>query len=408
MKKDNWTEDIGRRLKDYECDAPQGLWESLDEAISDANAPLRKAEPHRWIWALPVTAFAFAAAAALFVILKPVQVQSELPSSGPILSDNDTTTEPIIKQSDYIALADTFEPITAAPSLSTEPIEYADTAIKGSAGTPVAEQTDSANETTVTRQQEGVKENDGGFIDINDWEKTDVKKADRRTDRRLALNLYGSGSAGSRNSTVSQGFVSAGIGSEGMNWIGDPEIGIALYNQGLETINTTRHHLPVRIGAGLSFSFAPHLSIGTGLEASILLSDFTDGTKQNYISSTQKLQYLGIPLDLRWAFFSSDRISLYAKAGVRLQKCVSASTEKDYVINESSVKKENERISEHPLQFSTQLALGAECRLWQRTGLYAEFEGGYYFDDGSQIQSIYHSRPLNCSLNFGIRVNITK
>lgn len=420
MRKDNWTEDIKTRLKDYECDAPQGLWDCLSETIFPKDKEQKSPKPHRWIWALPTSALAFAAAIALFLILKPEDAKTECvtPSTAPVLAENSQTTAPdnckaadngITKVTEdkarYIARGDKHDHYRLDDVQPPKP-EVQKTADKTFINQDEADADAVRKDTAEGNHNEFHASHDEGTIDINEWEKTQAPSTSK-AHKLLALNLYGSSSAGDISSTTRKSSGVMALGSDGSEWLGDPEIGIALYNQGSDTKSTSHHHLPVRIGAGISYYFTQNLSADTGVEASSLISDFTDGTTQNYVSSTQRLQYLAIPVNLRWDFLRADNLNVYAKTGIRLQKCISGTIDKNYVIEGTSNKKESARIDEHPLQFSTHIALGAEYKLWKNTGLYAEFEGGYYFDDGTKIQSIYHSRPFNCSLNFGIRVDMS-
>ncbi len=401
MKKDNWTEDIKSRMKDYECDAPQGLWEGLSEAISRPMQEQELPRSLRWIWALPTAALAFAVAIALFIILKPGESKSEflaLPAGAvlaenPIATtlDNSATIEGNITRLNKHAQPLHSEPEVINPTVTGQDGKSTDSVLSG---------------TTPGNHNEATNGYDEDTIDINEWEKTQTASTSK-PHKLLAMNLYGSSSAGNMSSTTRKSSGVMALGPDGSEWLGDPEIGIALYNQGSDTKSTVYHHLPIRIGIGISYYFAKNLSVDTGLEGSILVSDFTDGTSQNYISSTQRLQYLAIPVNLRWDFLHTGNLNVYAKTGIRLQKCISGAIDKNYVIEGESKRKESVRIDEYPLQFSTHIALGAEYKLWERTGLYAEFEGGYYFDDGTETQNIYRSRPFNCSLNFGIRVDMS-
>lgn len=420
MKKDNWTEDIKSRLKDYECDAPQGLWDGLSETISRPMQEQELPRSLRWIWALPTAALAFAMAIALFIILKPKDAKTErvTPSTAPVLAENSQTTAPdnckvadngITKvtedRAQYIARGDKHDHHRIDDVQPSKP-EVQKTADKTFINQDEADADAVRKDTAEGNHNEFHASHDENTIDINEWEKTQTASTSK-PHKLLAMNLYGSSSAGDISSTTRKSTGVMALGSDGSEWLGDPEIGIALYNQGSDTKSTVYHHLPIRIGIGISYYFAKNLSVDTGLEGSVLVSDFTDGTSKNYVSSTQKLQYLAIPVNLRWDFLHTGNLNVYAKTGIRLQKCISGAIDKNYVIEGESNRKESVRIDEHPLQFSTHIALGAEYKLWERTGLYAEFEGGYYFDDGTQTQNIYRSRPFNCSLNFGIRVDMS-
>ena len=54
-----------------------------------------------------------------------------------------------------------------------------------------------------------------------------------------------------------------------------------------------------------------------------------------------------------------------------------------------------------PLQFSVMGAVGAQYNISKRVGIYVEPGVSYFFDDGSDIQTI---RPCNFTLQGGIRL----
>lgn len=99
-------------------------------------------------------------------------------------------------------------------------------------------------------------------------------------------------------------------------------------------------------------------------------------------------------------------LDLYASAGVRVQKCVSGEVDKRYVIEDMMKSTETERLHVKPLQWSLSGAVGVQWNISRLLGLYAEPGVGYWFDDGSSLQTIYKEKPLNFNLNIGLRLNV--
>ena len=57
-----------------------------------------------------------------------------------------------------------------------------------------------------------------------------------------------------------------------------------------------------------------------------------------------------------------------------------------------------------PLQFSVSGAVGAQVNATKRLGIYVEPGVAYYFDDGSDIQTIRKENPFNFNIQAGIRL----
>ena len=89
-----------------------------------------------------------------------------------------------------------------------------------------------------------------------------------------------------------------------------------------------------------------------------LSSDMKDGTKENYFTGEQRLNYIGIPVNMKYNAWSYKRFNLYGSAGVLVEKCISGNVTKEYVINNATKKKETVNIDSKPLQMSVNAAIG--------------------------------------------------
>ena len=64
----------------------------------------------------------------------------------------------------------------------------------------------------------------------------------------------------------------------------------------------------------------------------------------------------------------------------------------------------SEKETVKPLQFSVSGAVGAQLNATKRVGVYVEPGVAYYFDDGSDIQTIRKENPFNFNIQAGIRL----
>ena len=95
----------------------------------------------------------------------------------------------------------------------------------------------------------------------------------------------------------------------------------------------------------------------------------------------QKLNYIGLPMNISYNLWKSRHFGLYVTAGGTIEKSLDTS----------------------PWQFSLNGAAGAEYKLTNIFSMYAEPGLGYYFKDGSTTSTIYQDHPLNFNLNIGLR-----
>lgn len=215
----------------------------------------------------------------------------------------------------------------------------------------------------------------------------------------------GMGASSVTNSTAT--YVEA-VGPDDVIWADNPQLGIGIFNQGKSVKTEYKHRLPVRVGLNVAYRLTDRLSVESGVSYTRLSSDMKDGTKDNYSSSSQKLDYIGVPLNVKYRAFGYRRLSVYASAGLLTGKCVSGKTTHEYVISGEKKKHEAEDVAAKPWQLSVNAALGAQFDVLRNVGVYVEPGVSYYFDDRSTLSTIYKEKPLNFNLNLGVRYTIGK
>ena len=215
----------------------------------------------------------------------------------------------------------------------------------------------------------------------------------------------GMGASSVTNSTAT--YVEA-VGPDNVIWADNPQLGIGIFNQGKSVKTEYKHRLPVRVGLNVAYRLTDRLSVESGVSYTRLSSDMKDGTKDNYSSGSQILDYIGVPLNVKYRAFGYRRLSVYASAGLLTEKCVSGKTTHEYVISGEKKKHETEDVAAKPWQLSVNAALGAQFDVLRNVGVYVEPGVSYYFDDRSPLSTIYKEKPLNFNLNLGVRYTIGK
>ena len=145
----------------------------------------------------------------------------------------------------------------------------------------------------------------------------------------------------------------------------------------------SKHHLPLRFGLSLQYQLNDRLSLLSGISYTYLYSEFSIPLYQS-ANFDQKLHYLGLPIGLSWHLLTATRFRLYLTGGMMLEKC----------------------LNEKPWQWSVNGAAGAEYAITSLLGVYLEPSLGYYFSDGTQFEHYYKEHPLAPSIEFGLRLHV--
>lgn len=173
-----------------------------------------------------------------------------------------------------------------------------------------------------------------------------------------------------------------------------------LLSSTVDSYSSVDHHEPIKAGVSLRIPVSSRWSVTTGLTYSYLTSDFIYGSDETATERTQKLHYLGIPVNVNYSFYRTHRLNLYASAGGEVAKLISGKKETEPQDDGASG---TEDVKEGRPQFSTNLSLGAEYRIVDKLSLYAEPGVTYYIDNGSDVENIYKDKSFNFNLQVGLR-----
>ena len=249
------------------------------------------------------------------------------------------------------------------------------------------------------------------FEDSGDFSTLD-EDASRVSGQRKALSLKLAVASSSFSSTSHSGY-GAMYGSSVAAFrfsatpVADDGYSAVLLMNNYQAVSTTsRHYLPVNVGFSLGWEFAPGFSLSAGVDYTCLVSDLSSGTDATRYETRQTLHYLGIPVTLEWSFVQRSRLRAYLYAGGQARKAVYGTSSTRYVIDSAPWEPVIEKIGETPLQWSAGAGAGVEYMLGDKVGLYAEPGLNYYFDNGSPVENVFKSRPLNFNLSLGLRLKL--
>lgn len=402
--KERWIDDIKAEMQEFESDSPKGLWESIEGRL-----PASKVAPARswWGWAAAAGALAVAGASA-FLFFRPISPQDviSVEKAEPPVALNDVRPDPseqIVRSQEAVEPVAVSQPKEAqrpeksAASQKTEALR--ETTVVQEA--EIAQETETVPETEIVQELEAVQEPES-----LPWEEfsQETRVARKTPQNRVSVGLAASGAASFSQTALIGGGPLFGVGLDAVSWEDSPKLGLAVVNQGKDIESELRHKVPVRLTLGVSYAITDRLSVVSGLSHTLLLSEYKEGTQQNYKSGEQRVEYVGVPINLKYDFYSSTRLDVYASAGLTLDKCIKANRTDDYFLSGENRLKEVISLGEHPFQLSTGAAFGAEYRIYDSLWLFGECGLAYFFNDRSSLEILYKERPLNATFNLGIRV----
>ncbi len=209
----------------------------------------------------------------------------------------------------------------------------------------------------------------------------------RKAPRRAPVSLTISGGSTSNNSTA--GNVLQGAPGH-------------YFQDGISEKSQSSFGIPVIVGLGVRYPIGDKLSIGTGLDYSILTRTFEgryiEGSTVKDGDFNHTLQYIGIPVDLSLKLLTKNDITIYSTVGAEAEYAI---YNKYRLLGTDTVV--GEKVN--GLQWSVGGGLGLEFNVSDHFGIFAEPSVKYYFDCG-QPKSIRTDKPFQMVLRLGVRFDL--
>ena len=229
-----------------------------------------------------------------------------------------------------------------------------------------------------------------------------------RNKGKLAMSGYISGAFGNSGSSVyGSPFVQSFTDSKGGQPSEDrPTIYANSESELLmstQSATRTNHHQPIKAGVSLRIPLSNRWSVSTGATYSYLGSDISQETGNARMETKQKLHYVGIPVNVNYSVLRTNRLNLYASAGVEVEKLASGKQDTEHYEGDTFTKATSQNVKEGRPQISGNVAVGAEFRIVNQLSVYAEPGLAYHFDNGSDVENIYKEKPLNLNVQVGLR-----
>lgn len=365
---EQWINDLRQKMTDYQWPIPEVSWDEIDQAVA-AN----KARKARLLWLRRM-----AAAAVLLLIAgvgywsflhndaEPMQPTTASVSNQPQDENHGDRSRDLASSQYHGPVPVILARPTHTSKMTSTPIIESETHNPISVAIPDTANTTDANEKEQSQPVEEKK--------VKPADKTSpvIYPSDlhqrKNLDNRLTAKVYVS-------STM------AGNLAGSFRQQGNPSDLIITDSM----INChVSHRQPVRFGVSLRYRINDCWSVESGLTYTHLSSDITTTIENNTCTTEQRLNYIGLPMNISYDLWKGRNFGLYISAGGMIEKSLDTSS----------------------WQFSLNGAAGAEYKLTDFLSLYAEPGLGYYFKDGSITPTIYQDHPLNYNLSFGLRFNL--
>lgn len=372
---------VGSVLRDAEVKAPSRVWKAVAARLDDSPAPA----PAWWKWA--GASLAFAAAVALTLVLTGTfrtpaveavpgslvaEVAAEIPEEAPVTVIEASTESPIATAQAAPVRRKPAKAIEVVPApAAEEPVII----IREEAAEEVSDSEASTVPETRDVSAEEIRQT---------WDRIIAEEAAAR--KAAPVSLIAHGLMGSNN--LSGGTPHPWMGAAGS------------FPSGIKEDGASTFGVPFTVGAGVRIGLGGKLSIGTGLDYSLLARTFAGTYQGETADFRHTVQYIGVPVNLFVELLSEGSLGLYAFAGGEAEYCVS----NKYGVRSSS----SDMTIKAPvkgLQYSVGTGIGVEFGIADRLSLYFDPSVRYYFDSG-QPKSIRTERPLMFNFEAGLRFKL--
>ena len=459
MKHNGFAEQMRQRLGNAEADVPEGLWDAIEQKLDaqpTAAPQMTIAKTPRRVvlrrWAVAASVAIVAGAGLWWYAHDDDTLPGGAKALGVVAYDNAEVNHAVSKRADRTGLSENYNLSVGSNSLNGSNVSVGSNPSSGSNATMVAKYMSrradggadmvamADNDSKAVAAQTFTDERGNGVApskDVTDQEaKAEAKRglkeesmatARSMTNRRTQTTATGrSAATAMRRSAATEEQFSRraanggskwqfGVGTSGnmtryssTNGIMPVRYSDVAMAQGSSNAyfnaeplqrdckETTKHNMPVSFGATVSYALNDRLALTSGLVYTLATSSFEHGTSSNASKDEQTLHYVGIPLTASYTIWSNSWLKTYVNAGGQADFNVSAKVETEGHTTD---------IDKDRAQLSVGAAAGVQLNVIKQMGVYVEPGMRYYFDNGSNVQTVFKEHPCNFSLQMGLRWN---
>lgn len=432
--KEEWKEKLQRSLADFEESAPEGLWNSIEKAMSEDTHVIGKDNEHPnkpRIIILRTLAAAACIATGLGIFLtinnsndgngetaksykqtndnketKPYNLQEE--DTPRLLAKVDNVTSTHHRNTESTVQQEAFPEPSSEVAAPLQTTNDEDMEVKAD-GLETSRQSVVIKKTTRTAGTAYNEEPQHTALTKTRKSRPDISKGDGS---RLTASLFAGNSIGKSDSPVGGMVLADAVQSNILMMSSMPDMpdgsNMKEYYVGKASDEHVDHHQPIRAGLSVRYALTSRIGIETGITYSYLSSDISKGSNANRYETSQKLHFIGIPLNVDYSAWKSRWLNVYVSAGGMAEKNIKGKSTTDYLLNNKRISTTENKQKMKELQWSANAALGLQLNIAKGIGIYAEPGVGYYFSNGSSIKTAYSEKPFNFNLKFGLRYSFNQ
>lgn len=224
-----------------------------------------------------------------------------------------------------------------------------------------------------------------------------------RTDRRVRMESVREGKRRTYTLAVASNFISsssAAISSQYLSYMSSGGL-VANGIHSVEQISETQYALPLNFGVQAQVKLTSLLSVGLGLNYTLLKSKYEALINKRYYRIKQHLHYVGVPINLYFRLVDRSNFYFYANVGGSFEKGVSAS----YKMSSYDAVAYNIDGDMGGIQYSGNVGFGMEYKFIPQLGIYLEPNLVYYFNSELPA-SIRTDQPLQVKAEIGFRFHL--
>ncbi len=420
MKQNDWTSKLHERLDGHKATVPDGLWDKIAERLDDniATAPAPIINNRNRPKTIRLVALAMSAAASVAVVVMvalrmnddtinnvaskynrpaaslhnpapssvvnaPHRLISRIASATHASEPTAQTPQAAVLLAEAAPLSEdtTYRSVCETPANDLQTI----TAPDDSNSTSRMRKGGNANRTynkpsatsyAMTRQTKHTQQSNRWNIGVH---AEGITTDSRYTQRPMLM--------ATRDADV----LASGNPNKVQSVLSNAPLQLADYSQ------TKHHYHPMSFGLSVGYNLTPRLTLTTGMVYTYASSDFTSSAAGDDIIETQRLHYIGVPLNLKYNVWGNNAIHTYATAGCQADFNVSAKMQTGDITTDADKDR---------TQWSVGGAVGVQYNIIPRMGIYAEPGMRYYIDNKSSVETIFKEKKLNFNLQLGVRVEL--
>ena len=424
MKKDDWINDIQRRMADHQEPVKDNLWAGIEQVLDQQKIVGKPAVVMRWQRYVAAAAIVLALMGGAGYVLFNHQEQMGKEVARTETEQQPAGLQPSTQQMEPMVLAeqtgesvashvkkaltavqrgtDSNQPLMAMvqekdAESPDRPLDLMNKDME-QGGQPEESSAESTGKVAEQPQPSAAQKNEGGRSSQTFLPAERQRIHASRHGAKVTMNLYAANSVGTYS---------------GRNGLATPVDMVANYYlakaapelffaeaaspTALQSHEETDYHQPVSFGLTVGYALNQRWTLTSGLVYTKLSSDFIQVFDDSRLTRRQTLHYVGVPLNVNFMVWGNKKLKTYVTAGGQVDFNVDAKTVKEGIKHDMPKDK---------LQLSTQAALGLQYDFTPHLGAYFEPGVKYYIDNKSETQNFFKDKPLNVHLQVGLRWNI--